>query len=187
MLQNLRQSVYVNGQTRRTKLNHIWVFLEQLVQHSKPTRQFGKNEYCMNFYIRGSQLVYDYFVTEFMWENRFARVGSLLLFQLCLFNEATVPGYETISGTLPQCVWCLAGTCTVLPVWSGGCHRQHSVTLQSLTATLIPLFPAQSTLGTDILVYWIGKIVRTYAAGGSQTLDFLRERRTPTLSTRPSA
>ena len=29
------------------------------------------------------------------------------------------------------------------------------------------------------LVYWIGKIVRTCAAGGSQTFDFLREWRTP--------
>ena len=40
-------------------------------------------------------------------------------------------------------------------------------------------FPAKSTQGVDILVYWIGKIVRTCAAGGSRTLDFLRERRTP--------
>ena len=38
------------------------------------------------------------------------------LFQLCLLNEATVPGYETIAGTLPQCVLCFACTCTVLPV-----------------------------------------------------------------------
>ena len=41
------------------------------------------------------------------------------------------------------------------------------------------LFPAQSTLGADILVYWIGKIVRTCAPGGSRTLDFLRARRAP--------
>ena len=27
------------------------------------------------------------------------------------------------------------------------------------TATLIPLFPVQSSLGADILVYWIGKSV----------------------------
>ena len=40
-------------------------------------------------------------------------------------------------------------------------------------------FPAQSSLGADILVYWIGKIVRTCAAGGSRTLDFLRARRAP--------
>ena len=38
------------------------------------------------------------------------------LFQLCLFNEATVPGYKTISGTLPQCMLCFACTCTALPV-----------------------------------------------------------------------
>ena len=53
------------------------------------------------------------------------------------------------------------------------------MTLQSPTATLIPLFPAQSTLGADILVSWIGKIVRASAADGSRTFDFLRERRTP--------
>ena len=40
-------------------------------------------------------------------------------------------------------------------------------------------FPAQSSLGADILVYWIGKIVWTCAAGGSRTLDFLRSRRAP--------
>ena len=34
-------------------------------------------------------------------------------------------------------------------------------------------------MGADILVYWIEKIVRTCAAGGSRTLDSLRERRTP--------
>ena len=32
--------------------------------------------------------------------------------------------------------------------------------------------------GADILVSWIGKIVRTSAADGSRTFDFLRERRT---------
>ena len=40
-------------------------------------------------------------------------------------------------------------------------------------------FPAQSSLGADILVYWIGKIVRTCVPGGSRTLDFLRARRAP--------
>ena len=40
------------------------------------------------------------------------------------------------------------------------------------------ILSAQSTLGVDILVYWIGKIVRTCAAGGSRVLDFPRERRT---------
>ena len=53
------------------------------------------------------------------------------------------------------------------------------MTLQSPNATLIPLFPAQSTQGADILVSWIGKIVRTSAADGSRTFDFLCERRTP--------
>ena len=40
-------------------------------------------------------------------------------------------------------------------------------------------FPAQSSPGADILVYWIGKIVRTCAPGGSRTLDLLRARRAP--------
>ena len=44
---------------------------------------------------------------------------------------------------------------------------------------LIGHFPAQSSLGADILVYWIGKIVRTCAPGGSRTLDSLRARRAP--------
>ena len=39
------------------------------------------------------------------------------------------------------------------------------------------IFLAQSSLGADILVHWIGKIVRTCAPGGSRTLDFLRARR----------
>ena len=42
---------------------------------------------------------------------------------------------------------CLACTCTVLPVWQGGCHRRRSVTLQSLTATLIPLFSSSELTG----------------------------------------
>ena len=41
------------------------------------------------------------------------------------------------------------------------------------------IFTAQSSLGADILVYWIGKIVRTCASGGSRTLNFLRARRAP--------
>ena len=40
-------------------------------------------------------------------------------------------------------------------------------------------FPAQSSLGADILVCSIGKIVRTCAPGGSRTLDFPRARRAP--------
>ena len=39
-------------------------------------------------------------------------------FQLRLFNEATVPGYELISGILLQCVLCYACICTVLSVWT---------------------------------------------------------------------
>ena len=40
-------------------------------------------------------------------------------------------------------------------------------------------FPAQRSLGADILVYWIGKIVRTCAPGGSRTRDLLHARRAP--------
>ena len=40
-------------------------------------------------------------------------------------------------------------------------------------------FPAQSTLGGDILVYWIEKIIQTCASGGSRNLDSLREQQTP--------
>ena len=47
-----------------------------------------------------------------------------------------------------------------------------------IKSTLIQLFPSQSTLGTDSLAYCIRKSVRTCAAGGSRTLDFLRELRT---------
>ena len=41
------------------------------------------------------------------------------------------------------------------------------------------IFQLKSSLGADILVYWIGKIVRTCASGGSRTLDFLHARRAP--------
>ena len=40
-------------------------------------------------------------------------------------------------------------------------------------------FSAQSTLGADILVCWIGKIVQTCAAGGSKTIKVLSEWQTP--------
>ena len=42
---------------------------------------------------------------------------NFCLFQLCLFNEATVPGFETISGTYNLNVCCVfACSCTVLTV-----------------------------------------------------------------------
>ena len=31
-------------------------------------------------------------------------IHFIIIFQLCSFDEATVPGYQTISGILPQCV-----------------------------------------------------------------------------------
>ena len=45
------------------------------------------------------------------------------------------------------CLECFACTCTVLPVWWGGRHRGRSVTLQSPTATLIPLFSSSELTG----------------------------------------
>ena len=41
------------------------------------------------------------------------------------------------------------------------------------------IFQLRADLCADILVYWIGKIVRTCAPGGSRTLDFLLARRAP--------
>ena len=45
----------------------------------------------------------------------------------------------------------------------------HSVTLQSPTATLIPLVSSSEHTGCRILVCWNGKIVRTFAAAGNRT------------------
>ena len=36
---------------------------------------------------------------------------TLFVCSLCLLNDATVPGYETTSGTLPQCALCFACAC----------------------------------------------------------------------------
>ena len=38
--------------------------------------------------------------------------------QLCLFYEAAVPGYDTISGTLTQCMLRFASTCTLKEITS---------------------------------------------------------------------
>ena len=46
-------------------------------------------------------------------------------------------------------------------------------------------FPAQSSLGVDILVYWIRKIVCICALGGSRALNFAC--RASTLSTKPGS
>ena len=53
------------------------------------------------------------------------------------------------------------------------------MTLQSPPPLWYHYFPAQSSLGADILVYWIGKMVWTCAPGGSRTLDFLHARQAP--------
>ena len=88
---------------------------------------------------------------------------------------------EWLSGTeqLPH-IRRRASVCVVFVVFCVHMHsfpgliRRTPVTLQSPTATLIPYFPAQSSL-----VCWIGKIVWTCAPGGSRTLDFLCARPAP--------
>ena len=63
--------------------------------------------------------------------------------QFCRFDKADVarPPYQT-------------GKTVHVHAKHNTHYRRRSVTLQPPTATLITLFPAQST---DILVYWIGK------------------------------
>ena len=56
-----------------------------------------------------------------------------------------------------------------------GLIRQTLPPTFSDTAITDHYFPAQIILGANILVYWIGKVVRTCAAGGSRTLDFRRK------------
>ena len=67
---------------------------------------------------------------------------------------------------------------SVLVVFVVFCEHMHSFAglirrtpppTFSDTAITDRYFPAQSSLGADILVYWIGKIVRTCAPGGSRT------------------
>ena len=53
--------------------------------------------------------------------------------------------------------------------------------------TVIRLFPSSEPTGCGYPHLLDRKIVRICATGGSQTLDFLRKQRTPTLSTRPGA
>ena len=56
-----------------------------------------------------------------------------------IFNEATAPGYETISGTLPQCVVCCMNMHSFFP---GLIRRMPPPTFSdtAVTDTLIPLF-----------------------------------------------
>ena len=53
------------------------------------------------------------------------------------------------------------------------------MTLQSPTATLIPLFSSSELTGCGYLGLLDRKIVQTCAPGGSRTLDFLHARRAP--------
>ena len=100
--------------------------------------------------------------------SRFYRLFLFLYFYFVLFlsflcscASLTRPQFL---GTKPYqdyhlSVTCFACTCTVLPIWQGGRHRRRLLTLQTPNATLIPLYPAQRTLATDILVCWIGKML----------------------------
>ena len=108
---------------------------------------------------------------------------------VCVCNPilvTTFPGW--LSGTepwprtpapcvRPRCV------CCVLRAYVQFCRFDKADAVADVKRHCPPLwyhcFPAQSTLGADILVYWTGKIVRACTASGSRTLDFLRERRTP--------
>ena len=77
----------------------------------------------------------------------------------------------------PHCV------CSVLHAHAQFCRfdkavaPRHSVTLQSLTATLIPLFSSSELTGCRYPGLLDRKNLRTCAPRGSQTLDFLRARR----------
>ena len=69
--------------------------------------------------------------------------------------------------------------CTVLPVDKAGTTADVQWQRNHRSPLWYHYFPAQSKLGADILVCWIGKIVRACVTSGSPTLDFLRELRTP--------
>ena len=69
--------------------------------------------------------------------------------------------------------------CVHMYSFAGLIRRTPLPTLQSPTATLIPLFSSSELTRADILVCWLGTIVRTCVPGGSRTLDFLRVRRAP--------
>ena len=60
----------------------------------------------------------------------------------------------------PKCVCvCIPVLVTTFPEWLSG--------TEPLPHTPYHNFPAQSSLGADILVYWIGKIIQTCAPSGS--------------------
>ena len=69
--------------------------------------------------------------------------------------------------------------CVHMYSFAGLIRRTPPPMFSDTAVTDHPYFPAQSSLGADILVYWIVKIVRTCAPGGSRALDFLRARRAP--------
>ena len=85
--------------------------------------------------------------------------------RVCVYSNSRkdVPRVAQRYGTIAAQTRCHASVLVVFVVF---CAHMYS-------------FAGFSSLGADILVYWIGKIVRTCAPGGSQTLDFLRARRAP--------
>ena len=93
--------------------------------------------------------------------------------------------YATIAAHQAPCV-CPRCVCSVLRAHAQFCRfdkADATADVQWHCNHRPPLwyhyFPAQSSLGADILVYWIGKIIPTCTPGGSRTLDFLHARRAP--------
>ena len=77
--------------------------------------------------------------------------------------------FEPVCGLIPYQAYYLAVCCVLhTPQYVQFCrrNRRRAVTLQTLTAILVPFFPAQSTVDAYFRFCWIGKIDLTYAASG---------------------
>ena len=117
--------------------------------------------------------------------------GSLLLHQSVCIPILVTTFPEWLSGTEPLPCVRPCCVCSVLRAHVQFCRFDKvdaTTDVQWHCNHQLPLwyqyFPAQSSLGAVILVYWIGKIVRTCAPSGSRdlacrTLAFLRARRDP--------
>ena len=99
-----------------------------------------------------------------------------------------VPRVAQRYGTIAAHTWVRASVLVVFIVFCVHMHSFAGLIRRTPPPTLgdtaitdrhsnTTIFPAQSSLGADILFYWIVKIVRTCAPGGSQTVDFLHARR----------
>ena len=79
----ITQDIGVTSAVDKMALTHEWRHLRAVTG----TADFGRNLKLLRKFARDVDLFFLFFS-----------------FQLCLFNEATVPGYEAISGTLSQCI-----------------------------------------------------------------------------------